>query len=112
MPNPRVANGHRRRELRKRLLAAGAYCTWGDCPWPTDWLGIAMATELGQYDPRFPVVDEIIPIAHGGSPYTRENTRLLHAFCNGQRGAGRPARSDTPTARPPITASPGWGSTA
>lgn len=76
--NPRYANGHRRRELRTRLLAAGAHCSWPPCPWPGDWLGTAMARDLTTEDPRFPVVDEIRHVSRGGDPLARDNTRLLH----------------------------------
>ncbi|WP_146086516.1 HNH endonuclease [Rathayibacter sp. AY1D1] len=68
-----------------------------------------MARDLHHHDPRFPEVDEIIPVSHGGSPLTRENTRLLHRLCNQQRGADRPARSASAPFRPQITASRGWG---
>lgn len=111
MGNPRNANGHRRRELTGRLLATGAQCAWPECPWPGDHLGSALRQQIKQarpsdywLDERYPVVDEVIPIAFGGSPTSRANTRLLHRWCNSRRGAGRePA---TPT--PPIIASPGW----
>lgn len=107
MSNPRFANGHRRRELTQRLLAAGAHCEWPECPWPDDWLCTAMRERLHSDDARYPVVDEIVPVADGGSPIERGNTRLLHRWCNGRRGRGREPR--TPGPRPPVIASPGWG---
>lgn len=105
--NPRYANGHRRRELRKRLLTTGAHCAWPACPWPTDWLNTQTARERHHHDDQFPEVDEIIPIKFGGDPLAADNLRLLHRLrrCNQQRGAGRTA----PVAKPSINASPGWG---
>ena len=76
--NPRYANGHRRRELRKRLLAQGSRCTWHECRWPNDWLGTELAKQLDVHDDRFPVVDEIHHVSRGGDPLARDNTRLLH----------------------------------
>lgn len=112
MSNPRYANGHRRRRRRAELLAQGARCVWAGCRWPGDWLGLSMTQTLSHLDDRFPVVDEIIPIKYGGSPTAADNTRLLHRWCNAQRGAGREPKTivvQESTPRPPITSSPGWG---
>ena len=110
--NPRYANGHRRRELTARLLASPVPCDWPACPWPTDLLGHqvratikAMRPDDYWLDDRYPVVDEIVPVSHGGSVTARDNTRLLHRWCNQERGAGR----DPGKPRPTITSSPGWG---
>lgn len=99
--NPRYANGHRRRELRKSLLAVGGTCPWPGCPWP----GQEFDRALHHLDDRAPVVDEIVPISRGGSPLTRENTRLLHRWCNQQRGDGRRERKASATA---VVASDIW----
>ncbi len=77
--NPRVANGHRRRQLRARVLREEHDC--GICHRPVD-------KTLPHGLPGSPEVDEIIPIAHGGSPYERTNCRLVHRLCNQKRGTG------------------------
>ncbi|GMA33630.1 hypothetical protein GCM10025875_36220 [Litorihabitans aurantiacus] len=117
--NVRYANGHRRRELRARKLAAGGYCPWPDCPWPHEYLGAGLVEDIRQrvpvkpqHDPHYPEVDEIIPVSRGGDPVAADNTRLLHRrrWCNQQRGAGRTPTRNAP--RPTIIASPGWGPSA
>lgn len=112
--NPRNANGHRRRELRKRKLAAGGYCTWPGCPWPTEHLGLALVNQLkaehgatAHHHPHYPEVDEIHHTSRGGDPLSHENTRLLHRWCNEQRSNKPDSAARTPAPR--ITASPGWG---
>ena len=67
--NPRNANGHRRRQLRARVLAAESEC--GICGLPVD-------KTLHFLDPMAPEVDEIIPVSRGGDPLARANTRLAH----------------------------------
>ena len=111
MTNPRRANGHRRDQLRARLLAASPRCDWPTCPWPTDQLGPNLVANIraarpADYwlDERYPVIDELVPIAYGGSPVDPANTVLKHRWCNGQRGAGKAA----PQPIAPVTASPGW----
>lgn len=71
-----------------------------------------MAQALHHLDDRFPVVDEVVPIKYGGSPTATDNTRLLHRWCNQQRGAGREAPTivvHESEPRPAIASSPGWG---
>jgi hypothetical protein len=91
--NPRYANGHRRRQLRQRLLATAGRttCTWGQdeadsgaCPWPDE----PFDPSIHYLDDRAPEVDEIIPVSLGGDPLSRANARLLHRWCNQQRGNG------------------------
>jgi len=79
MRNPRTANGHRRRQLRARVLAEETHC--GLCGRPVD-------TQLPAGLPASPEVDEIIPVSRGGSPYDRTNCRLVHRLCNQRRGNG------------------------
>lgn len=71
--NPRKANGHRRRQLRARVLAA--YDTCWICGKPVD-------KTLKPLDPMSAEVDEIIPVSRGGSPYEWTNVRLAHRICN------------------------------
>ncbi len=75
--NPRVANGHRRRQLRARVLASESDC----------WLcGQAVDKTLHHHDPMAPEVDEVVPVSLGGDPLSRANTRLAHRLCNQRRG--------------------------
>ena len=55
MGNPRRANGHRRTQLRKRVLAHYSVCAL--CERPVD-------KTLPYTDPGAPEVDEIIPREH------------------------------------------------
>jgi 5-methylcytosine-specific restriction endonuclease McrA len=84
MRNPRYANGHRRRRLRTQVLAEE------DCCW---LCGRFVDKDLPYLDPWSAVVDEVIPISKGGSPYDRGNLRLAHRRCNARRGDGRRQRA-------------------
>lgn len=84
MANPRNTNGHRRRQLRARVLASETYCAWEYCEWPDEPIN----KRLHHLDPKAPEVDEIIPVSRGGDPLARSNTRLLHRICNQRRGNG------------------------
>ena len=97
MGNPRSANGHRRRELRKRHMAGASakHCQWEHCRWPDEPFDLS----LHIHDDRAPEVDEIIPVSLGGDPLSWQNTRLLHRWCNQQRGNG--TRTPKRTAAPP-----------
>lgn len=71
--NPRSANGHRRRQLRARVLAA--YDTCAICGKPVD-------KSLRSPHPMSAEVDEIIPVSRGGDPLAWDNVRLTHRRCN------------------------------
>ena len=71
--NPRSANGHRRRQLRARVLAA--YDTCAICGKPVD-------KSLRTPHPLSAEVDEIIPVSRGGDPLAWDNVRLTHRRCN------------------------------
>lgn len=77
MPDIRQANGHRRRQLRARVLREESEC----------WLcGLPVDVTLPPHLPDSPEVDEVIPIALGGDPLDRNNCRLAHRLCNVRRG--------------------------
>ena len=77
--NPRNANGHRRRQVRARVLAEEDTC----------WLcGLPVDKTLKTPHPGSPEVDEVIPVSLGGSPIDRSNVRLSHRLCNVRRGNG------------------------
>ena len=113
-PNPRTANGHRRRELRKRVLAEEHLC--GICGRPVDKTLSALPGEHGAKCPRYSCegciphpmraeVDEIVPVSLGGSPYDRDNCRLAHRLCNQRRGNGS---TKAKKVQNPVSFSPIW----
>ena len=67
------ANGHRRRQVRARVLAEEDLCAL--CDQPVD-------KSLPVNHPRSAVVDEDIPRCRGGSQYRRSNCHLMHRDCN------------------------------
>lgn len=96
MRNPRYANGHRRRQLRQRHLATAHHhtCPYEHCRWPNQ----PFDPTLDPHHEQAPEVDEIIPVSLGGNPLTWSNTRLMHRWCNQQRGNG--TRTTTPRQPP------------
>jgi hypothetical protein len=77
--NPRVSNGHRRRELRARILREENICYL---------CGGEVDTKLGPGLPSSPEVHEVIPISKGGDPLDRNGCALTHRLCNQKYGAG------------------------
>lgn len=82
-PNPRRANGYRRDQVRRRVLAEEDTC-WL-CGGPVD-------KTLPHGLPGSPELDEVVPVSLGGSPFDRRNVRLAHRRCNQRRGNGRKGR--------------------
>ena len=118
------ANGHRRRELVKRVMAEEHDCAL--CDQPVDK---RLRVIPGQHMKTCPTadcrgcaphdmraeVDEDIPRARGGSPTDRANCHLMHRKCNRYKGTMTLAEAraklhgtstDTPARR--VTASPIW----
>jgi 5-methylcytosine-specific restriction endonuclease McrA len=97
--NPRRANGHRRDQVRARVLREESDC----------WLcGKPVDKTLPHGLPGSPEVDEIVPVSLGGSPIDRANCRLAHRLCNVRRGNGtRKAKVKIE----PLTTSRRWGET-
>jgi hypothetical protein len=122
------ANGHRRRELRRRVLAEEHYCALCD-----QAVDKTLRYTPGQHaknctpgpnkppcpgcipHPLSPVVDEDIPRIRGGSPYDRANCHLMHRNHNRWKGTmtlaearakwhGQPQQAEQRT----IVASNGW----
>jgi 5-methylcytosine-specific restriction endonuclease McrA len=91
---PANANGHRRRQLRTRVLAEETHCAL--CGHPVNkTLGMTPGAHgprcPGQCtgcvpDPQRAEVDEDIPRSRGGSPYDRNNCHLFHRECNRWKG--------------------------
>ena len=96
MPTPPAnANGHRRRQLRARVLAEETHCAL--CGQRVDK---TLGMQPGAHGPRCrggncagciphdmrAEVDEDIPRSRGGSAYERTNTALMHRACNRAKG--------------------------
>ena len=84
--NPRYANGNARRKLRERLLMTTTVCDLCGQPLPS----LDEVKRMSPNDPRYPVVDEIIPVSKGGDPLSLENTHLVHRACHARKGAKVP----------------------
>lgn len=91
--NPRYSNGHRRRRLRARVLAAYNDCAL--CGKPVD-------KTLPPTDPGAPEVDEILPVSLGGDPLAWSNVQLAHRRCN-QAKRNQPQWAAPTEPRPPST---------
>jgi 5-methylcytosine-specific restriction endonuclease McrA len=63
--------------LRKRVYATQETC--GVC-------GGAVDKTLPSGTPMSPELDEIMPVARGGSPYDIDNLQLNHRVCNRRKG--------------------------
>lgn len=96
MGNPRNRNGHRRRQLRRRVLAAYDVCAL--CGDPVD-------KKLPRLDPGAPEVDEIVPVSMGGDPLAWSNVQLAHRICNQRKGNG--GRRRRHRAEPVVVVVPG-----
>ena len=123
MPSPTLnGNGHRRRQLRARVLAEETDCAL--CGTPVDK---PLRNTPGGHSPncqdptcpgctphpRGPVIDEDIPRIRGGSPYDRNNCHLMHRECNRWKAdmtlaEAKAKREGRTVTAPPITASAGW----
>lgn len=90
-----AANGHRRRELVKRVMAEETHCAL--CG---GWVDKTLTMQPGRHGPRCKgncpgciphddraEVDEDIPRSRGGSPTARDNCHLMHRGCNRAKGA-------------------------
>lgn len=91
--NPRRANGSRRDKIIAYWRSQGQPCAL--CHLPIDysapyWIESGRFREDGTpimtVNPDAFVVDEIVPVSRGGSPFDRENTQPAHARCNSRKG--------------------------
>jgi len=122
MPTPHQnANGHRRRELTKRVKAEEHTCAL--CDQPVDKTLTYLPGAHGKQCPTpncpgcipHPLrgeVDEDIPRSRGGSPTDRTNCHLMHRKCNQWKRemtlAEARAKLHNTTTTQPVTASPIW----
>lgn len=87
MGNPRRSNGHRRSQVRRRVLAEEDTC----------WLcGEPVDKTLPPYLHGSPEVDEVIPVSLGGDPFARDNCRLSHRPASATCGAATARESKSP----------------
>ena len=77
-PNPRVSNGHRRRELRRWWMRQGLPC---------QICGRAIDYSLPSGHPWSFEVDEKVPVSRGGDPLSKANTGPAHRECNRWKGS-------------------------
>ena len=74
--NPRRVNGWRRDRLRARVLGSGYPC----------WIcGLPIDPQQPHMSPTQGVVDELVPVAAGGSPLDISNCVPAHRCCNAWR---------------------------
>ena len=88
--NPRHSNRAKRDAVVRRVMDEESVC-WL-CGRPVDMRlrgAQAVNPRTGRLalHPDAPVVDEVVPVSRGGSPYERSNCRLAHNECNRYRGA-------------------------
>lgn len=94
--DPRRKYPKLRNDLRKRVFAMQDVC--GIC-------GREVDKTLPPGLPLSPELDEIIPVARGGSPYDIDNLQLVHRICNERKGAKmagddiEPYENPTPNSR-------------
>lgn len=114
MSNPRRANGHRRDQVTRKVLAEETHCAL--CG---EWVDKTLRLLPGHHSPRCtnpecsgckphpksPTVDEIVPVSLGGSPVDRANCRLAHRDCNIKRGNGKRGKRRT---RGPLSTPRRW----
>ena len=82
MSNPRTANGHARKQLRKWLAAQERPC------WICAAFGRPAAIDytLPAKHPGAFEVDELVPVSLGGDPLDPLNVDAAHRRCNQWRG--------------------------
>lgn len=97
--DPRKRNPKLRNDLRNRVFAMQDTC--GICGRPVD-------TTLPAGQPLSPELDEIIPVARGGSPYDIDNLQLVHRICNQRKGAKMAGDIDMKKIENPTPNSKNW----
>ena len=86
MSNPRKANGHQRRKVTAQVYREEDLCAL--CGKAVDKTRPYIDPATGKPDPWAKSVDEIVPVARGGSATDRSNCRLAHRRCNIRRSDG------------------------
>lgn len=88
-----------RRALRDKVFATSDVCAI--CHRPVD-------KTLPWTDPLAPELDEIVPLARGGSAYDIDNLQLVHRICNERKGAKMVGDIDIKKIENPTPISRGW----
>lgn len=97
--DPRKIYPALRNSLRKRVIAT--YDTCAIC-------GREVDKTLPYLDPLAPEVDEIVPVARGGSPYDWDNLQLVHRICNQKKGSKMAGDTDLKKVENPTPVSRAW----
>lgn len=97
--DPRKIHAGLRSALRRRVIAT--YDTCAIC-------GHEVDKTLPYLDPLAPEVDEIIPVARGGSPYDWDNLQLVHRICNQRKGSKMAGDIDLKKVENPTPISRAW----
>lgn len=86
--NPRRVYPAKRDALRERVKQMGRPCAL--CGKPIDYDAPYKLTDQRtgkkRVNPAAYVLDEIIPVSKGGSPYDMRNVQPAHAMCNARKG--------------------------
>lgn len=97
--DPRKRNPGLRETLRKKVFACSDVC--GICGRPVD-------KTLPAGHPLAPELDEIVPIARGGSALDIDNLQLVHRRCNEKKGARMIGDVNLKTIKDPLPISREW----
>ena len=97
--DPRKINSSLRSALRRRVIAT--YDTCALC-------GREVDKTLPYLHPLAPEVDEIVPVARGGSPYDWDNLQLVHRVCNQKKGSKMAGDVDLNAIENPTPVSRAW----
>ena len=97
--DPRKRYYKLRMSLRKKVFATQDTC--GICGKPVD-------KTLPPNHPLAPELDEIVPIARGGSALDLDNLQLTHRICNEKKGAKMAGDIDFKTVKNPTPISRAW----
>ena len=97
--DPRKLRPSLRAALRARVIAT--YDTCAIC-------GREVDKTLPPYHPLAPEVDEIVPVARGGSPYDWDNLQLVHRVCNERKGSRMAGDIDLGKFENPTPVSKAW----
>lgn len=97
--DPRKKYPKLRNDLRRKVFATQDTC--GICGRPVD-------KTLPAGHPLAPELDEIIPVARGGSPYDFDNLQLTHRICNQKKGSKMIGDVDVKKVENPTPVSRSW----
>ena len=97
--DPRKRDAPLRAALRRKVFACSDVCAI--CHRPVD-------KTLPWTDPLAPELDEIVPIARGGSAYDIDNLQMVHRICNQRKGAKMAGDIDLKKIENPIPQSTAW----